>query len=569
MAEIIEKKKRKYFSEKFSIEKWAELEEVLKDMLSAQILSAQELVSFIEKYGELSSLIEEQEAWKIIRTTQYADKPEFAKEQADFYEFIVAPAQPYFFELDKKIYNNAFFKQLPEKKYAHLRKLLKNEIEIFREENVSLMIKENELANKYGEISSKLTVKFEGKERTLEEMDLILQEQDRSRREAAWREIWKKVTENRDELEKLFDDLKSVRLKIASNAGFNSYAEYAYKALGKLDYTIEDSCGFHDSIKEVVVPAIREINEQRKKALKIDVLRPWDMFVDLEGAALQPFSDAKDLLAGSLRILQRIDLDFYEEINLLSENGFLDLDNRKGKAPGGYNCSLSETGASFIFMNAVGRHLDVQTFLHESGHALHASAIKDEPIVQYRNPPHEISEVASMSMEFFILDYLDEFYQNNQDVIKAKKEHLESALMVFPNVAVIDAFQNWIYSNPECSKEERGKKFAELKEEYNAGVDWSGLETEKEIGWLRVMHIFEVPFYYLEYAICQLGAISLYKKFKENPARAIENYKKFMKIGYSKSVPEVYAVAGIKFDFSKQYVEEMVDFIMKELRELK
>lgn len=216
-------------------------------------------------------------------------------------------------------------------------------------------------------------------------------------------------------------------------------------------------------------------------------------------------------------------------------------------------------------MNAVGIQTDVRTILHEAGHSFHAFAVRDEKIGSYRDSPHEVNEVSSMSMELFTLDYLDEFYKDKEDIKKAKREQLESALSIFPMVAVVDALQHWTYLNPNHTSEERDSEFAKLKDRFDVGVDWSGLEREKGIGWLRVHHIFEVPFYYIEYAIAQLGAIALYKEYKENPKQAIENYKKFMALGYSKSVPEIYAAAGIRFDFSKEYLQEMVDFVMEKL----
>lgn len=547
------------------MEEWSELEKVLQEMEFAEISSAPDLVKFIEKYSELSDILEEVGAWKTIKMTQYADDAELAQVQADFYEFIIAPSEPYFFKLDKKIFESDFFKELPEERYGHLGKILKNEIEMFREENIPLSVKENSLVNKYGEIYSKLMVEFEGQEKTLKEMELVLKDKDRLKRERAWRLVSQKMLEKRGEFEQLFDELKSLRIRIAKNAGFDNYRDYMHKACGRFDYTPEDLLEFHNSIEAVVLPAMEKIDEQRKEKLGVDTLRPWDMSVDLDGKTLKPFSDVKDLLSGSISILRRIDSDFADTLSAMAEKGYLDLSNRKGKTPGGYSCSLPWSGADFIFMNAVGIQHDVQTLLHESGHALHAFARREEKIAQYKNSPHEVNEVSSVSMELFTLDYLDEFYNNKEDMKMAKREQLESAISTFPMVAVVDALQRWIYLNPNHTSEERDGEFAKLKDRFGVVSDWSGLEKEKEIGWLKTRHIFEVPFYYIEYAIAQLGAIALYKEYKENPKQAIENYKRFMALGYSKSVPEIYAAAGIRFDFSKEYLQEMVDFVMGEL----
>jgi len=568
MSENMKSKKREYFPQDFEIDKWHNLEKFLQEMLREEIHSPEDLKKFIEKYGELSDILEEVGAWKQIRMTQFADNPKLAEEQADFYELVIAPATPYFFKLDKKIFEDALFKELPREKYGHLGKILQNEIEIFREENIPLFVRENELANKYGEIYSQLTVEFEGQEKTLQEMGIVLKDKNREKREKAWRLVQNKVLSKREEFENLFDELKTLRVQIAKNAGFENYRDFAHQASGRFDYTPEDLYEFHDSVEAVVLPALKKINQKRKKELGVETLRPWDMSVDLDGSILKPFEDTKELLAGSINILKKIDQDFADVIIFMSENKLLDLDNRKGKAPGGYSCPLGETGADFIFMNAVGIQIDVQTLLHESGHALHAFAINEEKISQYKNSPHEVNELASMSMELFITDYLGEFYQDDKDIKKAKREHLEDVLSLFPGVMVGDAFQHWTYLNPGHSPEERDEEFVKIKERFSAGVDWSGLEKEKEVGWLQVLHFFEVPFYYIEYSIAQLGAIALYKHFKENPKKAIEDYKKFMALGYSKSVPEIYAAAGIKFDFSKEYLREMVDFMVGELEKL-
>lgn len=568
MSITIEKKKRAYFPEDFKAEERAELERALRGMLSEEIGSPEELERFIEKCGELSYILEEAGAWKMIRMTQHADDPEIAEAQAKFYEDIVAPSQPYFFKLDKKIFESGYFKQLPRERYGHLGKILQNEIEMYREENIPLFVEENRLVSRYGEIYSQLTVRFEGEEKTLKEMDLVLKDKDRARRENAWRLISAKMLEKREVFEKLFDELKALRIRIAHNAGFSNYRDYMHKAYGRFDYSPEDVLEFHDAIEAVVLPALAERNEKRRRKLGIETLRPWDLSVDPDGKALLPFADAEDLLSGSVRILRRLDPDFADTLSAMAENDFLDLPNRKGKAPGGYSCALPETGADFIFMNAVGIHTDVQTMLHESGHALHAFARHGEKIAEYNDPPSEVCELASMSMELFTLDMLDEFYEDGEDIRRAKREQLEDMLAIFPIVAAVDAIQHWIYLNSEHSWEERDGEFARLKGRFDAGVDWTGLEREKSCVWLKTLHIFEVPFYYIEYAIAQLGAIALYRQYKEDPRRAIADYKAFMRLGYGKSVPEIYAAAGIRFDFSKGYLKEMVDFVMKELESL-
>lgn len=565
MTAMIARRRRTHFPEDFKIEKWQDLEKVLKEILAEEIMSENDLIGIIEKIGELSDVLEETGAWKMIKVTQFADNAEFAKEQEEFYESVAAPSSPYFFQLEKKIVESEFFVRLSHEKYSHLGKILRNDIDLFREENIPLFVKENGLVNKYAEIYSQLTVQFEGSEKTLKEMDLILKDNDRSRREKAWRLVAGKMLEKREEFEQLFDELKNLRVQSAKNAGFENYRDYAHKAHGRFDYTPDDLYRFHESVEKIVLPVIREINEKRREKLGVDALRTWDMAVELDGKSLKPFSCVEELLSGSLHMLGRMDPEFAEVIGGMAADGYLDLSNRKGKAPGAYSCPLNRTGSSFIFMNAVGLNDDIETLLHESGHALHNFATREEKISEYKDAPSELAEVASMSMELFALDYLDEFYKDDADIKKAKREKLKDAITIFPSVAAGDAFQHWAYINPDHTAGERDEKFAELKAKFDVGVDWSGLEKERSAGWLRVPHFFESPFYYVEYAIAQLGAIALYKQLKEDPQKAFRNYKNFMRLGYAKSVPEVYAAAGIRFDFSEEYVKEMIDFIAEEL----
>lgn len=568
MSLKFEKGKRKYIPEDFKAESWEELEIELQKLLSQEINSQEDLINLIEASGELNDILEEIGAWKQIRMTQFADNPQYAKEQSDFYENVIAPGHKHFFELDKKIFENSFFAQLPQERYAHLGLILKNEIELFCEKNTALFVEENKLSSKYGDIYSQMTINFEGEEKTLDAMSVFLLEGDRGIREKAWRLVANKMLEKRDEFEKLFDDLKELRIQIAKNAGFSNYRDYVHKAYGRFDYTPEDLYEFHESVRSVVIPVLVKITERRKKALGVEFLRPWDTEVYLGGKKLKPFEKVEDLISGSVKILEKIDPEFAKILSMMKENGFLDLENRKGKAPGGYSCSLKETKANFIFMNAVGSQRDVQTLLHESGHALHSITKSKETISEYKNTPMEVAELASMSMELISMEYWNEFYKDNRDFYIAKKEQLEDILYILPIAMVIDSFQHWTYLNPNHSAEERDKKFAEIKGSFSSGVDWSQLEKELEVGWLRVLHVFEAPFYYIEYAISQLGAIALWKSYKENPEKAIACYKNFMKLGYSKSVPEIYAAAGIKFDFSREYLQEMIDFVMSELEKL-
>lgn len=562
---IIEKKKRIYFNEDFKADDWSLVENELKKLENYEINSKEDLELLIQKYSELTYIIEETYAWKYIKMTCNADKKEYSKNFNEFYAEVVSKSQPYDFRFKKKIYENPYKEQLPKEKYGHFIKIISNDIELFREENVPLMVKENELSNKYGEMMSGLTVEFEGEEKTLIQMRKYLKDPNRDKREAAWKLISGKMIEKREEFDKLFDDLKEIRIEIAKNAGFDNYRDYMHRAKGRFDYTPEDIFKFHNSVEKVVIPFLKELSKERQEKLKVETLKPWDMEVDIDGKVLQPFENINEFVDKAINILNKVKPEFGEKLKKMKSSEFLDLENRRGKAPGGYNFPLAEHGAAFIFMNAVGLHSDVKTLLHEAGHAMHSFAKAGETISQYKNTPSELAELASMSMELLTMEYLDEYYKDEDDLRKAKREQIEGTITFLPWAMVVDAFQQWIYTNPNHTAKEREDYFKSLMDRFNVGVDWSDLDEEKATRWLRQLHIFEVPFYYIEYAISQLGAIAIYKNYKEHGDKAIQQYESFLNIGYSKSVSEVYESAGIRFDFSENYIKEIVEFIKKEL----
>lgn len=565
----IDKKKRRYFSEDFKGDSWELVEKELTNLLNVEISSDEELIKYIEKVSELNYIIEEEYAWKYINMTCNADKEEYSKAFNEFYASVVSKSESYAFKIKNKIYNSPIMKELPEEKYTHFNRIISNEIELFREENIPLKVEENELSNKYGEINSKLTVEFDGEEKTLTQMSKYLKDPDRNLREEVYRLVAERRLKEVEKLDKLFDDMKELRIQMAKNAGFDNYRDYMHKAKGRFDYTPNDIMKFHDSVEKVVVPYLKELSAERKEKLDVDTLRPWDTSVDLDGKTLKPFNNTDEFVDKAINILSKVKPEFGEKLNMMKNSGFLDLENRKGKAPGGYNFPLSEHGAAFIFMNAIGLQRDVSTLLHEAGHAMHSFAKRDIKISQYKDIPSEIAELASMSMELLTLDYLNEYYQNDEDLKKAKKEQLQGTIEFLPWAMIVDAFQQWIYTNPEHTPEERTEYFISLVDRFNVGVDWSGLEKEKGATWFRQLHIFEVPFYYIEYAISQLGAIAIYKNYKENGSKAVEEYENFLNLGYSKSVSELYEAAGIKFDFSEEYLKGIVEFIKNELDALK
>lgn len=556
--------KRKFFPKSFKITTWDGLEGEFKQLLSFQIDSPVKLIEFWEKVSELSKIITDKESWLYINMTRFADKPEYEEAYSLFNETIGANTQSYEFKLSKKFYDSPFRLKLSSE-YDHLNRIIANGIELFREENILLSVAEQKLTSKYNVIVSKMTVNFNGEEKTIKQLEPFLETQDRSVREKAWRLIYERVIRDKKALDSLFDELKVIRVKIAKNAGFDNYRDYMHQAKGRFSYTPQDLIKLHDVVERVVVPLIAELNEERKKKLGLDTLKPWDTKVNLNGELPRPFATPTDLITKSIRTLVSVDARFGNELKRMEKSGFIDAENRKGKAPGGYCYPLYEMGSSFIFMNSVGTRRDVETMLHESGHAMHNLMSSGQPIVQYLDCPSEVAELASMGMELISLPHWGEFY--SQNILKTvKEEKLMDEIKFLPWGVVVDAFQHWIYTNPNHTTGEREKYLSDLLNRFKIDGDWNGLEREKAVRWLLQLHFFHYPFYYIEYVIAQLGSIALYRNYLNNPKKTINQYEKFLKTVYTKPVSEVYRTAGISFDFSAEYVTDLMEFLRGELK---
>jgi oligoendopeptidase F len=394
----------------------------------------------------------------------------------------------------------------------------------------------------------------------------VLESTDRAEREAAWRLVGGRRMADREKLDKIFDEMKALRLKIAANAGFANYRDYVHQAKDRFDYTPEDCFTFHAAVEQTVVPLLRKRRAQRREALGVETLRPWDLGVDPAGAArLQPFEQAEELEEKCQAIFEGLSGSLGGIFAEMRQRRLLDLDSRVGKAPGGYQCTLGEVRLPFIFMNAAGTNRDVFTLLHEGGHAFHAYAARQEPLIAYRHAPMEFCEVASMAMEMFAMDRLEVFYPDEADKRRARERHLDDLLGIFPWIATVDAFQQWIYLNPEHTVEQRQAKFVELEERFSPEVDWSGLEAEHRSMWHRQLHIFELPFYYIEYGIAQLGALQLWTKFRDEPAATLEGYLRGLALGGARPLPELFEAAGIRFDFSAATMGPLFEAVGGEL----
>ena len=445
---------------------------------------------------------------------------------------------------------------------------LKADVDIFREENVPLSTRDTELGQKFSEVSGAMTVEFDGEERTMPQMGLYLEENDRSVRESAWRAVAERRFQDRETLDDILDQMIEVRHQMALNAGFENYRDFAFKAKHRFDYTPEDCAAFHDAVEQVCVPVLRSVHETRRTTLGLDELRPWDVAVDVHGRdPLRPFSDADQLVDQCSKGFHRMDERLGHLFDRLRDGSSLDLESRKGKSPGGYQYNRDRIRKPFIFMNAAGLHRDLETLIHEAGHAFHSMLSENDPLVHYRHAPIEFAEVASMSMELLYFPYLDEFY-NEEQSNRARREQLESLSTMIPWIATIDAFQHWMYLNPKHSRDERAAYWNTLVDRFGGSITWDGLEQFRSVGWQRQLHIFEVPFYYIEYGIAQLGALQLWLNSRKSETGAIEDYMKAMTLGGSRPLPELFESAGLRFDFGLDTVRGLMEAVQTELDRL-
>jgi oligoendopeptidase F len=445
---------------------------------------------------------------------------------------------------------------------------LKNHVELFRPENVPLETGEARLCQQYQKLSGALTVKFRGAEKTLVQMGRYLEEPDRATRQEAWELVARRRLQEADKFDDILDGQIKLRQQIAKNAGFGNYRDYAFRRLGRFDYTPDDCTQFHDATEKHVMPVVRALQAQRRGQLKLEKLRPWDLAVDpLNRPPLTPFAQVGEMVARTQKIFNRLDGGLAAGFRQMDDLKLLDLDNRKGKAPGGYQSTLSESRLPFIFMNAVGLQRDVETILHEAGHAFHALATRDEDLYAYRSAPIEFCEVASMSMELLGNEFIEEFY-SAADAQRARRVHLEGVVGVFPWIATVDAFQHWIYTHPDHTRDERRKAWLGLMDRFGGEVDWSGYEAARANLWHRQLHIFLHPFYYIEYGIAQLGALQVWVNSKRDKAKALDDYKKSLALGGSRPLPELFQAAGCQFEFSERTIQPLAKMLQEELAKL-
>jgi oligoendopeptidase F len=566
-----EKIDRYFLPNDFVLSSWEDISPFFNLLLSTEYATQDDFKKWLKNRSELDAFLEENLAWRYIRMTIDTKDEDLTKS----YQYFVTEIQPKLAPLDdqlnKKMLESPFLLELKKDEALSIYiRSVETAVALFREENIALDAEINEKSQLFGSISGSQSIEYNGESITMQKASSLLREPDESLRKEIFEKISSRRKEDVEELDNLFTELIQLRHQVALNAGFENYRDYKFQSLGRFDYTKEDCFTFHESIEKCIVPITRQIQQKKLEKLGKSKFKPWDTAVDPEGKSpLKPFKTGDELLQGTLQIFKRMDAYFHQCLIRLDEMKHLDLESKPGKAPGGYNYPLYESGAPFIFMNAVGTHRDLITMVHEGGHAIHSFISRSLELTAFKNIPSEVAELASMSMELLTMNHWDVFYPNEQDQRRAMKEHLEDILGVLPWIAQIDAFQHWVYENPSHSLSERKNAWNNLSQRFGTGLtDWEGYEETRDTTWQRQMHLFEVPFYYIEYGIAQLGALGIWKNSQINSGKAISDYKNALSLGYSRSIVEIYKTAGINFDFSPNTISSLADFVSDELKKL-
>ena len=535
-------------------------------LMDRPLASRDDIETLLRDWSELQAALDQVRALLYIRMTCHTDNPDHASRYTRFVEDVLPAVKPLADIVGRRYLAAQTEFPAPDDQLEVFDRAIAVDVALFDPRNVRLQTEDELLAQDYQAIHAAMTIEFQGRERTLQEMNKLLFEQNRELREAAWRAATVRRMEDRERIEDIFDDMMSVRSRIAANAGCANFIEYQFRALHRFDYSAADCLAFHESVERHVVPVLGELLLQRRDEMGIDTLRPWDTGVDTSGRPpLRPFDTGSELIERGSDAFRSLDADLGERFANLCAEGLLDVVSRKGKAPGGYQETLAELRKPFIFMNAVGLDDDVRTLLHEAGHAFHALAAAHHSLYAYRGAPIEFCEVASFGMEFLAGEHLGPFYD---DAAQARSRHdfFRDKLTMLTWVAVIDAFQHWLYTHPGHNREERAAAWLNVHQRFNGGVvDWSGLEEEQSCLWQRQLHLFEVPLYYIEYGIAQLGALQLWQQARVDPKLALANYNRALALGGSRPLPELFEAAGLRFDFSGDILAPLVQEVRGEL----
>jgi len=559
---------RQWLPAETELDTWEKIEPWYQKVIDYPIGSKADLEQWLVAVGELNAAVGQQGVKRYIAMTCQTDDPEREAAHLAFVRDIEPRLKPILNSIRAKYLDSPFRAELPKARFEVFDRAQENRRALYREANIPRETGLAELEQQYQKTIGAMTVTFQGEERTPAQMAPYLEESDRSLRQTTWELVAQRRLLDRETLDTLFDRMLELRIAIAKEAGFANFVDYAYRLRERFDYGVSEAVEFQNAIERVVVPLARQIQEERRKTLGLETLRPWDLSVDPLGRApLRPFQDVERLAKGAESIFTDVDPELGQQFAYLHNHGLLDLANRKGKAPGGYQTTLEDDRLPFIFMNAVGLDGDVRTLLHEGGHAFHALASRGETLAAYRDSPIEFCEVASMSMELLGARNLECFY-SAEDSERSYRQLLEGIVLILPWIATVDAFQHGIYMNPGHSREDRSRAWNGLLDRFGGIVDWSGYEEARANSWHRQLHIFLYPFYYVEYGIAQLGALQIWKRALSDRSGAVADYRRGLALGGSRPLPELFSAAGIRFDFREATLAPLIEAIRSELDKL-
>ncbi|MGA2496359.1 MAG: M3 family oligoendopeptidase [Tepidisphaeraceae bacterium] len=568
---IIRHPARRFVPDSLNPGEFAQLDPLYHALLDRPIASVADLESWLLDLSELSAIVDEYGNRRYVEKSCHTDNAQLEKAYLRFIQEIEPQIKPLFFQLQKKFVSCPFQKSLTGRRHEILARKWQTDVGLFREENVPLEAECARIGNEYDKLSGAMTVFFQGREHTLQQMQRYQEMPDRTTRQWAWEIVANRRLVDRTRIEDIFDQLLPHRETIARNAGLPDYRAYCWQTYKRFDYTPDDCLRFADAIAEISVPLVRKLDQSRKAALGVPSLRPWDIAVDpMNREPLKPFAEPQidRFIAQTHSIFTRLSPSLADDFDSLRRNGNLDLDSRTGKAPGGYQATFEDVGQPFIFMNAAGLQRDVEVLLHEAGHAFHTLAARPEPLMFLRSAPMEFCEVASMSMELLGSDHFDQFYNCRADAARGKRTMLEGIIRFFPWMTTIDSFQHWIYTHPGHTRAARRDCWLSLQQRFGRDLDWTGYEPVRECSWQQQLHLFHYPFYYIEYGIAQLGALQLWLRSRQDMHAALANYRAALALGGTRSLPELFNAAGLTFDLSARTLRPLMDAIAEELETL-